>query len=30
VAIPTGGFSVGEEGGNPVLHFPATYENAAG
>ena len=29
-AIPTGGFSVAEEGGNPVLHFPATYENTAG
>src|SRR5262249_49476390 len=29
-AIPTGGFTVAEEGGNPVLRFPATYENAAG
>jgi large repetitive protein len=29
-AIPTGGFTVAEEGGNPVLKFPATYENTAG
>lgn len=28
--IPTGGFTVAEEGGNPVLRFPPTYENAAG
>jgi uncharacterized repeat protein (TIGR01451 family)/fimbrial isopeptide formation D2 family protein len=30
VEIPTGGFTVAEEAGNPVLRFPATYSNAAG
>jgi fimbrial isopeptide formation D2 family protein/uncharacterized repeat protein (TIGR01451 family) len=28
--IPTGGFTVAEEGGNPVLKFPETYEVPAG
>jgi fimbrial isopeptide formation D2 family protein/uncharacterized repeat protein (TIGR01451 family) len=30
VEIPTGGFTVAEEAGNPVLKFPATYSNTAG
>lgn len=28
--IPTGGFTVAETGGNPLLQFPATYTNAPG